>query len=338
MSNPYLPAELLDHIVDLLHDAIPTLRNCCLVSKSWIPHTRKHLFAKIRFHTEKDLQLWKEAFPNPSTSPANYASTLYVGCPHVVTAVDAEPGSWITSFSHVLVMIGIGNKPPSHKRTVDFVPFHEFSLFTKSLHLRFAYISSSQIFDLIHSFPLLEDLTVVAHTSVATHKGDGSDGLSAVVQPPSIPILTGSLELFVHEGMKPIASRLLSLLGGIHFQKLTLRWCHEKYISLITALVKKCSHTLKSLDINYKPQGASIRIRVYTDKLILFPVGSTSTPVDLSDATRLKDVSFWVRSRNVDWITAALRTITPEHRDLRQISIYVCYTDVGTNKRFTRSG
>ena len=55
MSNPHLQAEMLDMIVDPLHDAKPVLRNCYLVSKPWIPHTRKHLFADIKIPTTADL-------------------------------------------------------------------------------------------------------------------------------------------------------------------------------------------------------------------------------------------------------------------------------------------
>jgi len=46
-------------------------------------------------------------------------------------------------------------------------------------------------------------------------------------------------------------------------------------------------------------------------------------PVDLSKATKLKDVAFTVVevSGTITWITTGLRSIPPEHRDLRQISI-----------------
>ena len=51
--------------------------------------------------------------------------------------------------------------------------------------------------------------------------------------------------------------------------------------------------------------------------------GSTSASVDLSKATRLKDVIFRPKSRGADWITTTLQTITSRHQDLRQISIHV---------------
>jgi len=101
----HLPPELLDHIVDLLHDSKTTLRNCCLVSKQWIPRTRKHLFADIRFDTEKKLERWKEMFPDPSTSPGHYTVTLLVDYLRVTAAdADAESGGWIRGFSRVVYL------------------------------------------------------------------------------------------------------------------------------------------------------------------------------------------------------------------------------------------
>ena len=72
MPDPRLPPELLDHVLDLLRYEKRVLGSCCLVSKSWIPRTRKHLFANVRFEIERDLESWKKVFPDPSTSPTCY--------------------------------------------------------------------------------------------------------------------------------------------------------------------------------------------------------------------------------------------------------------------------
>ena len=45
------------------------------------------------------------------------------------------------------------------------------------------------------------------------------------------------------------------------------------------------------------------------------------TSVDLSNATRLKDLTFRVGSSHPEWVTTALQTITTGHRDLQKISI-----------------
>ncbi|KAF9789295.1 hypothetical protein BJ322DRAFT_1000309, partial [Thelephora terrestris] len=50
MSNRFIPPEICDHIVDFLHDDPKTLKQCCLCSRSWVPRTRKHLFAVVRLY------------------------------------------------------------------------------------------------------------------------------------------------------------------------------------------------------------------------------------------------------------------------------------------------
>jgi hypothetical protein len=246
MSNLHLPAELLDHVVDYLHDTQDALRNCCLVSKSWVPRTRKHLFARIEFHTAKGLQSWKETFPDPSTSPAYYTKNLSASC-HVVTASEAEAGGWIGGFSRV-VRLEVGSQ--KLWTGVSFTAFHGLSLVVKSLQVIVLHLPFSSIFDLILSFPLLEDLAVVVH-EVSASDGCGPNGkeLLTAVQRSSPPKFTGSLELDLFEGMEPIARRLLSLPGGLHFRKLALTLVRGGDLLMMVELVEECSHTLESLNI-----------------------------------------------------------------------------------------
>jgi len=83
------------------------------------------------------------------------------------------------------------------------------------------------------------------------------------------------------------------------------------------------------------PFGTCIRI----DNPLSFPARSGSTSIDLSKATKLRDVVFRLGSWNVNWVTRALRTVTPEPSDLRQISIRVAHhltpSAVGTDPRQT---
>ena len=66
-------------------------------------------------------------------------------------------------------------------------------------------------------------------------------------------------------------------------------------------------------------------IRVHTDNLLLFPGQPGPNSIDLSKATKLKNVVFQLDSWSVGWIVTALQTITPKHRDLRQITIQVSH-------------
>ena len=199
MSIPHLPEELLDHVVDFLHYKEDALRSCCLISKSWIPRARKHLFADVLFESE-DLEVWKKKFPDPSTSPGRYTETLTIKCPHVVTVADAEVGGWIRGFSHVM-RLRLGS-PGWDPETYDYngsatflVPLHGLSPFVKSLSIDRVDFPSSHIFDLIISFPLLEDLTVTHCGYARIDHDDVFKGLPTLVQRSNPPALTGSLEL-----------------------------------------------------------------------------------------------------------------------------------------------
>jgi hypothetical protein len=258
MSNPHLPAEILDHVVDHLHDTQDALRNCCLVSGSWIPRTRKHLFANVIFLTAKRLQSWKETFPEPSTSPAHYTNTLIINCSHVVTAADAEADGWIRGFSRV-VHLEVGTR----RMDLDldlFVPFHGFSPTIKSLRVAVPALPSSQIFNLISSFPRLENLGIIISGDELTYNDGGSeeDEMLTVIQPSSPPMFTGLLELCLRGGTKPITHGLLSLPGGIHFRAFAWTWCYGEDLPLMMTLAERCSHTLESLDITCDLFGTSI--------------------------------------------------------------------------------
>ena len=102
MTNPHVPPEISQYIVDYLHDDPETLKQCCLVSKSWVPCARKHVFGQMDFKNSTDLEAWKKAFPDPANSPAYYTRFLEIGCVELVTAADAEEGGWIRAFSNVV--------------------------------------------------------------------------------------------------------------------------------------------------------------------------------------------------------------------------------------------
>jgi len=257
MTDPRLPAEILDHVVDHLHDAKHTLRSCCLVSKSWIPRTRKYLFADIDLKMGESLKSWKKTFPDPSTSPGYYTKSLSISLFHQFTAADAEAGGWIRGFSRVLRLVVGGDPYFPNTLTASLTPFHGFSPI-KSLYVNTFIIPPSRVFDFILSFPLLEDLTVKS-CSMPIGIDDLSDSLSTTVQSSSSPVFSGMLKLSMMRGVKHIAHGLLSLPDGIRFRELDLTWGEEGDIPLTTEFVERCSHTLESLDVTCKPRCAYIR-------------------------------------------------------------------------------
>ena len=245
MSNQHLPAELLDHVVDFLYGSRNALESCCLVSKSWIPRARKHIFADIKF-TAGGLKLWKTMFPDPSTSPACYTKVLHLTHPLAVAAKDRE-GGWISTFNRVVHFeLDAFNVQPS-RSGLSLAPFRGFSPAIKSLRLVFDTFGSSQAFDLIYSFPLLEDLAVISF-GIWIGSNDFDDQTTAIL--PSIsPSFTGCLKLDLRTQASFVASQLLSLSNGLHFRKLHFTLNEQKDTSQITALVEECCFTLESLEV-----------------------------------------------------------------------------------------
>ena len=248
MSDLHLPQEIPDHVVDILHDQIETLRQCCLVSKSWVPRTRKYLFATVELITSDDIKRWKKAFPNSSKSPGYHTHTLTVKFPEAIT--NGAEGEWITAFSRVVRLeIRDGLE-------LDLARFHRFSGTLKSLRMGLDFGSLLHLFNLIGSLPLLEDLTLCSSYCDTV-------GLETFV--PSLstgPALTGILDLHmsITDTAKHITSQLLKLPKGIHFRTLKLTWYEEGALDCITQLVEACSATLECLDLEYKPRGANYSV------------------------------------------------------------------------------
>ena len=113
-----LPPEILDLIVDHLHYEPAALKACYVVSKSWIPRARKHLFAHVEFEAY-NLERWRKTFPDPSNSPAHHTRSLSILYPLKVTAEGTDVGGWIRTFRNV-EHLELSSLIPA-----TFIPFHE---------------------------------------------------------------------------------------------------------------------------------------------------------------------------------------------------------------------
>ena len=252
MSGPHLHPEVLDHVVDLLHDAEAVLRTCSLVSRSWVPRARRHLFAQIRFGSARDLQSWKSTFLDPSTSPAYYATALSIGCPQEVVAVDAEEGGWIRAFSRI-VKLEI-DEPLDLESTVSLDPLCGAFPALRSLDINVSTIEPSQLYSFIYSFPLLEDLSLALQEERQDFN-DGVDERTIALPPASSPPFAGSLTLFAVNGIFAIASRLFSLPGDLRFRELHLGLNNERDFRFVNEFVQRCSSTLEVLELGHYPHG-----------------------------------------------------------------------------------
>ena len=235
--SPALPPETFDTIIDHLHDEPATLKTCCTVSKSWVPRARKHLFAHVELNTTFRLKAWKSAFPDPSNSPAHYTLSLSIyGAPDAVADVD----DWIHAFRNVeQLLLGHMDRSP-------LVPFYAISPAVRLLYLTY---TTTDVFDLICSFPLLEDLVLFNLHSAS--EADLHPGYEAGWNPPSTssPKLTGSLDLRTTSELYSIVHGLCAFPNGLHFTKITVGFGIGN-IDPILDLVSMCSDTLESLTVS----------------------------------------------------------------------------------------
>ena len=238
-----LPPEILDLIVGHLRNKPSALKKCCVLSKSWVPRTRRYLFAHIRFHfARRSIESWKLAFPDPSNSLAHHARTLSFLEQNPSTLADPDVGCWVRTLYRVESLY-VNTFGRNHG--FSFVQFHGFSPTLRSLTLSHISIPLQEIFNLVCSFPLLEDLGLTA----IVHKRD-TNGWEI---PSTSPKLTGYLK--IKGGLRPVVRRLCDLPGGLRFSKIRVSHDNEEP-TLATDLVSRCSDTLKFLTISHYASGA----------------------------------------------------------------------------------
>ncbi|KAF9647357.1 hypothetical protein BDM02DRAFT_2704363 [Thelephora ganbajun] len=232
-----LPQEILDLIIDYLRDEPNTLKTCSTVSKSWVQRTQKHFLAQINFHPpSSSLSLWREAFPDPTNSPAHHARTLSIRHPELITTADTDT---LRTFCGVVCLKVHAGLPCN--QAVSLVPLHGFSPIIRSLHLICTTLQNSEVFGLICSFPLLEDLALISR---ARRRRD-----EVWNAPLTSPKLTGSLDLHMGEGIRLVTRRLLDLPNGLHFTRIVVPLVYQEDVRWIMDLVSKCSGTLESLAV-----------------------------------------------------------------------------------------
>ena len=241
MSSSELPPEILYLIVDHLSDEPTTLNACCVVSKSWVPCARRHLFFQVQFSWESQIKSWMKVFPDPSSSPAYYVRVLMLRSPEVVIIAGTYARACISSFCHVAKLQVNGARRDA---TVSLVPFHRLSPTLRSLSLHLYSFPPQEVLKLICSFPLLENLSLSLSLRLRTDE-TVTNGWDA---PSNSMRLTGSL--YLGGQIRPVARMLLHLPNGLRFSKITMM-CKAGDAGAASDLMSKCSDTLESLCIGY---------------------------------------------------------------------------------------
>ena len=231
-----LPQEILDLIIDHLYNEPATLQASCLVSKSWVQRARKHLFAHIVLDSPGwSVPRWREAFPDPTSSPAHNVQALSIRYPECIAAGIVETFLTFPNVIHLNVETDVGYR-------VYIVPVLHVTTAVRSLRLVSTSLPDSEVFGLVCSLPFLEDLALISQVPRA---------LEPRTRPRTSPRLTGSLELCVKGGIQSVTHRLLDLPNGLHFKRIVVRPLYPQDIKSVMDLVLRCSDTLESLSIVY---------------------------------------------------------------------------------------
>jgi hypothetical protein len=242
-----LPPELLDLIVDYLRNEPAVLKTCCVVSKSWLPRTRKHLFAHVEFSAPGPrIELWKKTFPDPSNSPACYTRSLSICNLMTIAAADADVGGWVRTFHRLVKLELYSIAIDDHQ--LSLVPFRGLSPTLKSLTLSHTCIPLREVFGLVCSFPLLEDLELISPNC----RISDMDGWDA---PSTSPKFTGSLILKSMKSIRPVVHLLCGLPDGLHFNKIVVK-APDEDLGPTMDLVTMCCDTLESFSISFSFAGA----------------------------------------------------------------------------------
>ncbi len=81
-SRPSLPQELIDYILDFLHDNVPVLRMCSLASNSLLPRSRHHIYSCVLIVHDMDFDSFRERYSGKLYRCGNF-NALLKHSPHV---------------------------------------------------------------------------------------------------------------------------------------------------------------------------------------------------------------------------------------------------------------
>ncbi|KZT74615.1 hypothetical protein DAEQUDRAFT_660381, partial [Daedalea quercina L-15889] len=80
ISQPVVPPELCDVVIDYLHDDPRTLAVCALVCRTWVPSSRMHQFHTVILHR---IPAWRGQklllISDPSSTVLPYVRHLALG-------------------------------------------------------------------------------------------------------------------------------------------------------------------------------------------------------------------------------------------------------------------
>ena len=237
---PRIPQEIIDEILDhLATDGSKLLKSCSLVSKSWVPSCRRHLFHTVAF-SRKNIPRWLRIFPVPEESPAHHVRCLWF----VVRGYEDTPkkffehASWFTNVEQVTLKAGGARLDKPLRASFSRLPPS-----VTSLTVSGDTASLGQIRDIMAQLPNLDDLSLSGRMGVTDDKT--LVGIGAALRGR----FGGKLELIRGYESEDVMNMLLEVPTGLNFTEVLIDGRNECLFSTVR-LAEACSKTLVKLSYN----------------------------------------------------------------------------------------
>jgi len=308
---PRIPQEIIDEILGYLaadpyFPAVDSLRSCSLVSKSWVPPCRRHLFYAVSF-SSRSMVRWLKAFPAPEESPSHHVRDLraLVGGRGRVPECFFEVTPWFTNVERVslLELEGISLQAPSLWGLPPSVT---------SLTIKTKMFTLVEIRDLLARLPNLNDITLSGYFSV----GGVPLGIGTILRGR----FGGRLRILEGPAHEDTTNMFLEIPTGLRFTEVEIRCTHKLLLST-ARLAEACSRTLVKLAYGiaiYGKHPLHLPVRLVPASVLMPPpnVDSAEAPerfFDFSEFPSLQEVEVEVgwAGGSLQWIPTALSTLGP---------------------------
>ena len=235
--TPSVPQEIVDEILDHLAADFDfrSLKLCALVSRSWVPSCRRHLFRIVVFTTVK-VARWRKRFPVPEEGPAHHVRDLHfsIGGYHCAPEKFAEHTPWFTNVER-LILSELGAFQPLWRPSSWRLPQS-----VTSLTVEANTITLVQIRDIMMQLPDLDNLSLLGSLPV----GDRRTllGTETVLRGR----FSGRLRLVKGYAAEEVMNILLDIPTGLRFTEVQICGMRECFFSTVR-LAEACAKTLVKL-------------------------------------------------------------------------------------------
>lgn len=243
MLEADLPQELIDIVLDNLHDDQRSLRQCSLVCKAWVPRCRSYIFEHIYLKSE-DVDRWRrmmEASPEYSNLVRSFTRSFLRRNVEVLRISSSPennviPFQMLSQFSNLLTI-------DARRFSLEGYPNDFLSLKLPSVKSLIVYSltgeSSHQILQFLSIFPGLSRLEISLHWRTSS---------TADATFPNLPKLK-HLRMFINNNAGFEFGRLLTKFSATK----ALQYFHATTSTpedgSLNGLIASCASTLTSLHI-----------------------------------------------------------------------------------------